>query len=118
MQAEAWVEAPSSEYQGVTWGMLQKQWLVSVRHGRRSIQFGWYRDEEEAACAHDAAAVVIGPQAQLNFPKQVGFASAKFGSVSASVFAHDILSLHLSSPIVCLASCLCACVCTLSWVTQ
>ncbi|KAL0028633.1 hypothetical protein WJX79_007029 [Trebouxia sp. C0005] len=63
-------DAPSSQYQGVAWDMQQKQWRVTVMNGRRSIQFGWYSDEEEAACAHDAAAVVIGPQAQLNFPKQ------------------------------------------------
>ncbi len=96
MHAGDWAEAPSSQYQGVTWDMLHKQWLVTVRDGRRSIQFGWYSDEEEAACAHDAAAVVIGPQAQLNFPKQVGFVGAKLGSVCASVSADVVLSLHVS----------------------
>ncbi|DBA87543.1 TPA: hypothetical protein ACH3X1_004571 [Trebouxia sp. C0004] len=70
VEAADWVEAPSSQYKGVSWDMLRKQWLVTVMNGRRKIEFGWYSDEEEAACAHDAAAVVIGPQAQLNFPKQ------------------------------------------------
>ena len=96
MQAGDWAGAPSSQYHGVTWDMLQKQWRVTVMNGTRSIQFGWYSDEEEAACAHDAAAVVIGPQAQLNFPNQVGFARARLGSVCASVSAHVVLSLCLS----------------------
>ncbi len=95
MQAGDGAEAPSSEYHGVTWDMQQKQWLVTVMTGRRSIQFGWYSDEEEAACAHDAAAVVIGPRARLNFPTQVGLATAKLGSVCASVSADVILSICL-----------------------
>lgn len=100
MQGGDRADAPSSQYQGVAWDMQQKQWRVTVMNGRRSIQFGWYSDEEEAACAHDAAAVVIGPQAQLNFPKQVGSISAKLGSVCGCV------CLQISSPSVCLASCL------------
>ncbi len=96
MQAGDWAGAPSSQYQGVTWDMQQKHWLVTVMTGRRRIQFGWYSDEEEAACAHDAAAVVIGPQAHLNFPTQVPFAQAKLGSVCASVSAHVVLSLLVS----------------------
>ena len=114
MQAEEWGEAPWSQYRGVSWDMQQKQYLVTVMTGRRRIKIGWYSDEQEAACAHDAAAVVIRPQAQLNFPKQVGFARAKLGCVCACV------SACLSSPSACLASCLCACVLTLclSCVTQ
>ena len=96
MQTGDGVEAPSSQYHGVTWDMQQKQWQVTVMTRRGSIQFGWYSDEEEAACAHDAAAVVIGPQAHLNFPTQVGSARPKLGSVCASVSADVVLSLHVS----------------------
>ncbi len=96
MQAQDGVEAPSSQYQGVTWDMQQKQYLVTVMTGRGSVQFGWYSDEEEAACAHDAAAVVIGPQAHLNFPNQVPFAQAKLGSVCASVSTDVVLSRQVS----------------------
>ena len=72
--------------------------------GRGSIQFGWYSDEEEAACAHDAAAVVIGPKAQLNAPKQVGFGRAKLGNVCACVSADVVFSLNVSCL---LRDCLC-----------
>ncbi len=79
MQAGEGVEAPSSQYHGVTWDTQQKLWQVTVMTGRGSVHFGWYSDEQEAACAHDAAAVVIGPQAHLNFPTQVPFARPKLG---------------------------------------
>ena len=104
MQAGDCAEAPSSQYHGVSWHMQQKQWLVTVMTGRGIVQFGWYSDEEEAACAHDAAAVVIGPQAHLNLSTQVGSARPKLGSVCASVSAHVILSLCL---IYLLFVCLC-----------
>ena len=110
MQAGDWARLPPNQYHGVTWDMQQKQWQVTVMNGRRSIQFGWYSDEEEAACAHDAAAVVIGPQAQLNFPKQVGFATAKLGNVCPCVSAHVVLSLRVSCLLrvcLCLYSVLC-----------
>ena len=113
MQAGDCAEAPSSQYHGVTWDMQQKQWQVTAMTGRCSIQFGWYRDEEEAACAHDAAAVVIGPQARLNFPTQVGLARARLGSVCVRLCLH-----MLSSPSFCLVSCVYAFVCTLSCVAQ
>ncbi len=103
MQAGDCAGAPSSQYHGVTWDMQQEQWQVTVMSGRRRIQFGWYSDEEEPACAHDAAAVVIGPQAHLNFPNQVPFARPKLGSVCASVSADIVPSLCFSYPLrVCL----------------
>ena len=87
VQAAAGVGLQSSDYKGVTWSASKGQWLVTVEHGQRSIEFGSFANELEAARAFDAAALAIGQTGLLNFPGQV-------------------------SPSISLCVCVCVCVCS------
>ena len=61
----------SSRYLGVSWHARGKRWTARICRDGRDIRLGDFRDEQEAARAYDAAAVVIHKQfARLNFPHE------------------------------------------------
>ena len=57
---------------GVSWLEDQELWQAALHHEGSSIDMGHFVTQEEAACAYDAAALVIGGDHPLNFPSQVG----------------------------------------------
>jgi hypothetical protein len=65
-----------SKFRGVTFdafARLKKPWRVAIQAFGLHHFCGRYRTEEEAARAHDRAALaLIGPTAQLNFPRDQG----------------------------------------------
>lgn len=59
----------SSAYKGVSWRKSRRRWRSSVTVNKKSIDLGVYRNEEDAARAYDAAALLyFGEFARLNFP--------------------------------------------------
>jgi hypothetical protein len=63
-----------SQYVGVLWDKTNQWWVAQLRskEGRRVDRVGRYATEEDAARAHDAAAVrIYGAKAQRNFPDEV-----------------------------------------------
>ena len=60
----------SSQYEGVSWNTRKGSWLVQFRFDGRYHYVGYFRDEDSAAHAYDAAVLPLaGEFARLNFPK-------------------------------------------------
>jgi hypothetical protein len=60
----------TSNFLGVCWYARNKRWHSQITVNRRRLHLGFFRDEEEAAKAYDAAAEAhFGEFARLNFPK-------------------------------------------------
>lgn len=58
-----------SGYWGVEWSPGMKKWIAFVAIKRRKVYLGSYKNKEEAALAHDMAALKSGSKAvRLNFP--------------------------------------------------
>jgi len=58
----------TSQFKGVSFYRQTGRWRVYVEH----THVGFFKDEIEAACAYDAAAVQhLGEFAKLNFPKEL-----------------------------------------------
>jgi hypothetical protein len=45
-----------SEFKGVTYERLRRKWKARIKAGGRGIHLGYYRTQEEAATAYNAAA--------------------------------------------------------------
>lgn len=59
----------SSRFKGVSWHKRGQAWQAAVRVHRKGHYVGWFKDEEDAARAYDAAArLLLGANAPLNFP--------------------------------------------------
>jgi hypothetical protein len=59
----------TSKYKGVSWYHPTRQWQAQIKKDRKTIPFGHFDTEIEAAQAYDAAArVLYGDFARLNFP--------------------------------------------------
>ncbi len=59
----------SSKYRGVLWDPRRRLWKAQIGSLEQHRQLGRYRDEAQAAAAHDAAArEMYGASAGLNFP--------------------------------------------------
>jgi AP2 domain len=60
----------SSRYKGVTWDKRDRKWRAQIKDGPRYRSIGYFRNEEDAARAYDAAALAAwGEFAFLNFPE-------------------------------------------------
>ncbi len=56
-----------SRFKGVTWDSSNDRWRAVIRVHGKKIHVGYFRDEEEAARAYDAAALrYFGPSAMTN----------------------------------------------------
>lgn len=76
-QQNCWNSRPhlggSSFYKGVSWNRRDQRWYVKVTASGKTTFVGVFKDEEEAARAYDAAAVLLhGEFAWLNFPHLIG----------------------------------------------
>jgi hypothetical protein len=61
----------SSRYFGVTYNKRRKKWVASIKIEGRVREVGYSHNEEEAARAHDYAAVRnFGDHVRLNFPEE------------------------------------------------
>lgn len=61
----------SSRFKGVTWDASRGKWIAGIKQNFKRHNLGRFATEEEAARAHDAAALQLyGPYAKLNFPTQ------------------------------------------------
>jgi hypothetical protein len=59
----------SSRFKGVRWHRQAGRWQARIRSEGKARELGFYRDEEDAARAYDAAArELFGEFAYLNFP--------------------------------------------------
>jgi hypothetical protein len=64
-------QASSSRYKGVSYCKQMKRWRASISINGRQKNLGRFSSEEDAALAHDAAAVLHhGEFAMLNFPQE------------------------------------------------
>ncbi len=58
----------TSKYLGVCWSKGARKWLASMWVINKSVNIGWFKSEEDAARAYDAAAKIHhGEFANLNF---------------------------------------------------
>lgn len=56
---------------GVTWDKARNLWRAQIRQNGRKVNLGRYKEREDAALAHDRAAVAaFGEFATLNFPER------------------------------------------------
>ena len=61
----------SSRYFGVTYNKRRRKWVASIKVDGKVREVGYSHDEEEAARAHDYAAVRnFGDHVRLNFPEE------------------------------------------------
>ncbi|KAL0034809.1 hypothetical protein WJX77_008202 [Trebouxia sp. C0004] len=60
----------SDSLSGVSWLEDQGLWQAALYHEGSTIDRGTFETPDEAACAYDAAALVIGADHPLNFPSQ------------------------------------------------
>ena len=59
----------SSSYKGVTWHKHKRRWNARIYFNNKMIQLGYYKSEQDAGSAYDAAArELFGEYACLNFP--------------------------------------------------
>ncbi|HLK61573.1 MAG TPA: AP2 domain-containing protein [Chthonomonadaceae bacterium] len=59
----------TSCYKGVYWKKSVGRWVARISVEGKQRHLGYFRDEEEAACAYDRAArIAYGEYARLNFP--------------------------------------------------
>jgi hypothetical protein len=67
----------SSQYKGVSWNRLNKNWRSCIKTGGKQIPLGSFLDEKMAALAYDVAArEIFGEFANFNFPN-IGLGRAK-----------------------------------------
>lgn len=60
----------SSRHKGVSWDRRAKLWKVQIRHNKKKLYLGCFKDEEDAAKAYDnKARELFGEFAHLNFPQ-------------------------------------------------
>ena len=58
-----------SGFKGVNWRKDDKTWHAQIRHNKKKIHIGYFKDKEEAAKAYDRKAIELqGEFAWLNFP--------------------------------------------------
>ena len=58
----------SSLYKGVSWNKKNRKWAAYINADKSRVPLGYFRSEQEAACAYDAKALeVYGEYAKLNF---------------------------------------------------
>lgn len=61
----------SSRFKGVYWWSHRSIWAAHIKHNRKRICLGYFKSEEDAARAYDAAAGrLFGEFANLNFPPE------------------------------------------------
>lgn len=61
----------TSQYKGVHWVKSRERWRARIRFNGRDICIGDFEDEQEAAEAYDDAALMLfGSRAYLNFPAE------------------------------------------------
>jgi hypothetical protein len=59
----------TSGFKGVSWHKNRKIWYVHIRHNKKLMHIGSFKDKEEAARAYDRKAIELhGKFAKLNFP--------------------------------------------------
>jgi len=59
----------TSRFKGVHWNKANKRWHSAIRVGGKTRWLGTFRREEDAAAAYDQAAMILhGEFARLNFP--------------------------------------------------
>ena len=57
----------SSKYKGVSWNKRNKKWRACIKHNRKMIHIGLFKDEKDAARAYDTKAKeLFGKFAKLN----------------------------------------------------
>lgn len=62
----------SSKYKGVVWNKLNRKWIAQIMVNRINYGLGYFKSEETAARAYDAAArEKFGSFARLNFPNEI-----------------------------------------------
>lgn len=67
----------SSKYLGVSWNERRQSWVSYIGHNYKMINLGRFKSEEDAAKAHDLAALKYhGEYANLNFPEMKDFIGA------------------------------------------
>ena len=71
MQAGPEPTPAETGYCGVRWVAAKGKWEVGVECGGKVHLMGFFQSAKEAATAYDAAVLVVGSGAPLNFPDQV-----------------------------------------------
>ena len=79
--------ATESCFKGVHWLASKGQWEARTECEGGVKVVGLYKEAREAAMAHDAAVLVAGTDAALNFPDEVS---------AYSVMMHTMLCMHVS----------------------
>ena len=62
----------SSRYRGVYWDNNKQLWRAGIGHQGKQHFLGYFKEQNDAAVAYDAAATMFGGPHVLNFPEKVG----------------------------------------------
>jgi len=87
--------ARSSKYKGVSWCSRDRKWLVQITVDCKIVHLGYFRDEDEAACRYNEAALPLGKSLNIFNDPSAAVPASSMQAKTKSSFGQDDGELEL-----------------------